>query len=455
MNSEDQRRGASRGSISDAQYDWVKKVLEEHKDVKWTLLFMHQPLWVQETDPVRWAEVETLLNNRKHTVYVGHRHHYAKFERNNGKYFQLATTGGGSSLRGNQMGEFDHVVWVTMTDDGPLMANLRLDGISDENVTLAKNRNLFVELWSKNILQVEPLYIKPGKKLKPTTSRIKITNDQDVPLQVKLQKGFSWHLKASLSENKLEVAPNSVAFVDLMLESRKNRTATQYDPINIKANLSYEFPDYPKFDFHQQLNLAPEPKYILASTKEEIIIDGKLDEWAALPYSITTDKPTDAAAQFNFTYQDEYLYIAAKVTDDNVFYDPTASYWQSDFIGFVVNADPLEKSAADKGSGRYRNSVYYLVNPKDSDTPNVAKKDGRLPKGTKWICTPNETGYTLEAAIPMQYIIDKQGASWKTIRVNMVLQDRDEGETESPRYFFLPEWSAEENRIGSGMLFRK
>ena len=41
---------------------------------------------------------------------------------------------GGSGLRGPNFGEFDHVVWITMTDAGPIMANLMLDGIWDENV---------------------------------------------------------------------------------------------------------------------------------------------------------------------------------------------------------------------------------------------------------------------------------------------------------------------------------
>jgi len=51
-------------------------------------------------------------------------------------YYQLATTGGGSRLRGVRYGEFDHIVWVTMKKSGPVLANIMLDGVLPENLTL-------------------------------------------------------------------------------------------------------------------------------------------------------------------------------------------------------------------------------------------------------------------------------------------------------------------------------
>jgi hypothetical protein len=37
-------------------------------------------------------------------------------------------------LRGVRYGEFDHVVWVTMKKNGPVLANVMLDGILPENL---------------------------------------------------------------------------------------------------------------------------------------------------------------------------------------------------------------------------------------------------------------------------------------------------------------------------------
>jgi hypothetical protein len=49
-------------------------------------------------------------------------------------YYQLATTGGGSSLRGVKYGEFDQSAWVTMTADGPIVANVALNGVHPDDL---------------------------------------------------------------------------------------------------------------------------------------------------------------------------------------------------------------------------------------------------------------------------------------------------------------------------------
>ena len=56
------------------------------------------------------------------------------------RLLEVATMGGGSLLRGPDYGEFDHFVWVTVTDDGPVLANLLLEGIRDENVVTQRMR---------------------------------------------------------------------------------------------------------------------------------------------------------------------------------------------------------------------------------------------------------------------------------------------------------------------------
>src|SRR6185436_18362849 len=119
--------------MSQAQQDYAAQALAENPKVRWTLVFMHKPLWDYEED-TGWANIEALLRNRPHTVLAGHRHTYTKFERNNTSYIVLATTGGGSKLRGRAFGEFDQVAWVTMTEHGPRIANLLLDGIWNQDI---------------------------------------------------------------------------------------------------------------------------------------------------------------------------------------------------------------------------------------------------------------------------------------------------------------------------------
>jgi hypothetical protein len=122
--------------ISDAQVHYFHDVLKENTKVRWTFVFMHRPLFVKLGGKLHtgWSEIESILQDRPHTVFAGHWHTYAKQKKHGQSYIRLATTGGASKLRGISAGEFDHIVWVTLTDNGPRIANLMLDGIHDENI---------------------------------------------------------------------------------------------------------------------------------------------------------------------------------------------------------------------------------------------------------------------------------------------------------------------------------
>jgi hypothetical protein len=231
LNSEDNMRGSPKGSIGDEQYEWIKKVLAENEQVKWTMVFMHQPLWVQEVDPMRWFDVEELLKPRKHTVFVGHRHNYVAYERNNSSYYILATTGGGSALRGPQLGEFDHLVWVTMTEEGPIMANLALNGIYDDQLFTSDMKAFSSKVLESKMIAIEPLKLTNGSG----TAQIKLTNDLNIPISIKLSNAFNWDLKTDIENAELELAPNSVAFANLNVNPRKAKDIADLAAIKIKA----------------------------------------------------------------------------------------------------------------------------------------------------------------------------------------------------------------------------
>lgn len=122
-------------AIDKEQREWLKKTLEANAGTRWTFVFLHKPIWTEkDLSKNGWAEVEKLLSGRKYTVFCGHVHRYQKFIRNGNNYYQLATTGGGSKIRGVGYGEFDQVAWVTMKKDSPVIANILLDGILPEDL---------------------------------------------------------------------------------------------------------------------------------------------------------------------------------------------------------------------------------------------------------------------------------------------------------------------------------
>jgi hypothetical protein len=127
--------------IPEAQIALMKKALGKHPDARWTFVFLHHPLWLNPA-PSGFSKIEALLKGRRHTVIAGHFHRYLHEFRNNTHYYVLASTGGSSELRGPRYGEFDHVTLVTVTDDGPVMANLTLDGILPHDVTTRDDYDL-------------------------------------------------------------------------------------------------------------------------------------------------------------------------------------------------------------------------------------------------------------------------------------------------------------------------
>lgn len=114
------------------QLEYFRKTLEENRDVRWTLLFMHQPIW-RRKDIRNWPKLESALGERGHTVFAGHVHKYSKWNRAGKNYYTLSVTGGnrfeGAEPMDFDEGRFDHIVWATMTDDGPVLANFLLEGI--------------------------------------------------------------------------------------------------------------------------------------------------------------------------------------------------------------------------------------------------------------------------------------------------------------------------------------
>lgn len=135
LHSSDPSEAVSKAQLSKEQLAYMEKALQDNKDVRWTIVAVHKPMWVMDNlSKSGWLDLEKLLADRPYTVFAGHVHRYQKFVRQGRHYYMLATTGGGSRLRGASYGEFDHLTWVTMKKDGPTVANILLDGILPEDL---------------------------------------------------------------------------------------------------------------------------------------------------------------------------------------------------------------------------------------------------------------------------------------------------------------------------------
>ena len=124
------------GEISPTQTAYFEEVIKENRDVRWTFLFMHKPVWMG-SDTGNLDRIETALGARPYTAFNGHFHTYSHSIRNNRDYIMLGTTGGSQNDQSNMA--FDHFTMITMTDDGPSIANLKLEGVLDKEGHLPLN----------------------------------------------------------------------------------------------------------------------------------------------------------------------------------------------------------------------------------------------------------------------------------------------------------------------------
>jgi hypothetical protein len=118
----------ARRTITQQQLNYFSKALKENRNVRWTFVFMHEPLFKRENSD-NWPKLQKQLANRQYTVFAGHDHRYQKDEFNGNYYYSLSVTGAKEELAGLEQCEFDHIVWITMTDSKPVIANLTLEGI--------------------------------------------------------------------------------------------------------------------------------------------------------------------------------------------------------------------------------------------------------------------------------------------------------------------------------------
>ncbi len=455
LNSEDNLRGSGRGTIDDEQYEYIKKTLEENADVKWTLVFLHQPLWVQE-DTKRWKDVETLLANRKHNVFAGHYHRYWKTERNNGNYIALATMGGRSRLRGRAYGEFDHVVWATMTEEGPILANLFLDGIWDENVVteelvdLVRNRPFPV--------RIAPTYLE-DKEPKQMYAVVKATNDSDTRMQVALTGYADDQLFYQLEKTDLLVEPNDVATFKLQMKNPDTTALSDLTPFTVKADITYEFEDQPNVSFSSEM--LYQPFYMHRIKNAKVRLDGKLKEWEEAEW-ITVDKwdgspfnykgEEDFSMKFATAYDKEYFYVAIDLTDDDFFVWENRAHWNQDGVILALDARPKHISAFNRGAGRDSEWIAYH---RTFRTENPVYNESRLPTTVTAEVRMTDTGATMEVAFPLEYIKDMGGVDWSSLRLGIGYYDFDRQDSAPVSHFWFPAWNGRSDIPGSGMLFKE
>lgn len=124
------------GSVGKEQSNYFVQLIKANPDVRWTFVLTHKSAWLRENEE-NFSAIEAALAEQPYTVFYGHTHIYQYEQRHGRDYINLATTGGqffpdlGQSM--------DHVMLVTVDDDGATLVNLKLSGILDKTGKIPLN----------------------------------------------------------------------------------------------------------------------------------------------------------------------------------------------------------------------------------------------------------------------------------------------------------------------------
>jgi 3',5'-cyclic AMP phosphodiesterase CpdA len=311
-----------RWGLGESQFAWVKDVLAKHSNVRWTFIFMHNPLWEEKGKgvevPSRFSELEKVLKGRNYTFFTGHWHEYSRYERQGMKYFVLSTTGGGSAVSGPEWGEFDHIMWVSMTDSGPRFSNLALNGIYNDDVCTEE------ALKFKGSIKFAPANDGDGKKDGHFSFSFK--NTFNTPMNVTL----TWTNRANYSiepEEKSDiVAPGAMYSLPVHIQVNDGKAITipkltcRFNAGKFKANRDYT-PSFRCLDgaWKEKMNRT------VVRTDHAPKIDGKLDD-GVWQRSATVDgfalydlsEMATPKTQTWLAYDDQNLYVAWRCAESDM-----------------------------------------------------------------------------------------------------------------------------------------
>ena len=464
------------GTISDRQVAYMHKALAANPSVRWTMVFMHQPVF--SGGHAAWEKVEAALKARPHTVFAGHHHTYSKYRKHDRSYIKLSTTGGGSALRGLEFGEFDHVVWVTITDGGPRIANLLLDGIHDEDVATAEAVAFYQQLAGAGSVESDAVFAD-GEKFTRARVKVRLLNKGNIPLRIR--GTFAPHASLSVSPSEIDVTvppmpaktpagavpKMSVEIVDVEVRAAGGVSAGGLSPLRL-AWTSTGKPETGKpVSIQGEWAFRVLQKFACPPRKGEIVVDGKLNDWKSLPVDArafddirhdaeTYSGPEDCRYRFGVAHDENFLYLAIETTDDKSYQDPKKWVWLQDGVEIRLCALPEPARSASRGLNEGKDILAILTSPAAAAGGKMILL-GResLPKGTKVVCVKTARGHNTEVAIPVSYLNAKQGGAWKEFRLNVAVDDFDGPKDGGAQLWWRPDWRYEKSFPGSGTFRRK
>ncbi len=244
----------------------------------------------------------------------------------------------------------------------------------------------------------------------------------------------------------------------MRLSAREPVAVADMRPVRVRWEVEYELEDE-----LVPITLSGTHRVVVDTAHElvpvrGIVVDGALSDWDAMrvrprePGYVQTDQDAwkgnhDAAAAFSVGYDDDYVYIAVDATDDESQRSTRRDYNRQDSLLISLDARP---ESAWLGPAAEDDRLFLAILP--ASPVGELLFEERLPNGIEVGSLMTEDGYQVEVAVPISYVVAKQGRDWKNLRVNVVQNDVDaDGRA---RVGWRPEWTSPADYRGSGRFVR-
>ena len=458
LNSEDTKAE----TITPTQIAWIEQTLAEHTDVRWTMVFMHKPLWQYEMNYAKrgdsekstgWLEVEALLKERKHTVMCGHYHRYAHYDINNSDYIILSTTGGGSQLRGPEYGEVDQIAWITMTDTGPIISNILIDGVLPKDFSKPETGSFTFDTLRLVKVAVGPHYSNEGEMPAVWDTEIYAENKGRDTVTITLEIPEIPGLEITAETSAFDLEPETELQIPFRIRSSSGGPIVLPTPIEIPYAVAANLDDDISVEFIEKLIVNIAPTYPAQGDALDWItvggddfIGGNTDAWSG---------PEDGSFQFKVEQIEGNLEIEIIAVDDALV-PPSEVEHASGGDGIELRISPITDPLRSIETTRFwqdQNKNYfamYLV----PDVPTRAYSYNygvKVPEGVTSECISNPDGsYRATISIPISVIDSFAGGDASKVRLSIGQNDRDSTSELSAQIWWPEDWRSEEMVPGSG-----
>lgn len=446
------------GGISVDQSNYINTILSQNTDVDWTLIFMHRPLWSYE-DKQGYEAIEKSLNSRSYTLFSGHHHNYRYKVHNGMEHYTLATTGGGSWMRNPQIGELDHITWVTMKPTGPTVAHIDINGIYDKTLVPDKDYEDINALRQGSWLNIKPKILS-SSKISELTFTLSLDNPTNRTLKINGNLNQLAGFKASKSALNESISVGEAKTVDITytpLTAMVDLTdfTNKKQSLTFTASFDRSLEDLDEIQLETSARLLIDWPQQLKSipSNQLIVIDGLMHDkaWENTP-AIVVEQPQyvhedwdwkgkdDGNFSFKITKNEDFLYVGIAFFDEkNIAVPDDLKALQDRFILHFSRLEEEKLTNAIEVQLAYSGKISApLIEAKNMDRKNIQAAITRI----------DSTNQTLEIAIPissLNFSIDDG------FRFNVGIMDHDRPENTKPSVlWWRPIWGSKLDYNQSG-----